>query len=120
MESITLKVGSVYTINNHIEDYRKTVTFEGERIGHVTWYTDSRGMKGVTQNLYKINDTTYVVYEIEWSQWTHDTDWHTLHQDVTEEDLQYGKRFERLGIATGLARPMSLEDLKRWSSEKQP
>ena len=109
MESVTLKVGSVTVIDGREQDNLRPVSFEGELVGSRREYTDERGTRGVDQSLYRTADGRLVVYIEDWSRWQAEPTVSKL-VEVQPEDLDVGGRFEMLGRACGMARPLTLDE----------
>ena len=107
--SITLKVGSETVIDGRMQDNLRPVTFEGEEVGSRRYYTDERGTRGVDETLYRCADGRLVVYVEVWSRWQGETSTYRLVQ-VQPADLDIGGRFEMLGRACGMARPLTLDE----------
>lgn len=116
MEEITLLIGSVeQTRSGFVQDNRRPVRFIGEQLARRTEYgfdswrgtlTDTRG---VTETLYRTEAGRLVVYVEDWSRWVGEPSTYSLVQ-ITEADLQPGGRYEMLGLAAGLSRPLTLDE----------
>lgn len=109
MATITLQTGSETTIDGRQQDNLRPVTFEGEEVGSRRYYTDERGTRGVDETLYRTADGGLVVYVEDWSRWQGETSSYKLVR-VQPADLDVGGRFEMLGRACGMARPLTLEE----------
>jgi len=109
MSTITLKVGSEVVIDGRTQENLRPVTFEGEEVGSRRWFTDDRGTRGVDETLYRTADGRLVVYVEDWSRWQGESSTYRLVQ-VQPADLDVGGRFEMLGRACGMARPLTLDE----------
>ena len=93
-------------------DTRRKVVFEGEKLGERKEYGMHQGRpsdtRGTIETLYR-TASGLVVHVEEWSRWQGEPNIETLHK-ITEDDLQPGGRFYDLGLACGLARPLTLDE----------
>jgi len=109
MSTITLKVGSEIVIDGRTQENLRPVAFEGEEVGSRRYYTDERASRGVDETLYRTADGRLVVYVEDWSRWQGESSIYRLVQ-VQPADLDVGGRFEMLGRACGMARPLTLDE----------
>ena len=109
METITLHIGSVVVIDGREQDNLRPVKFKGEEVGSCEWFTDDRGTRGVTETLYKVETGQLVVHDEDWSRWQGEPTVRKL-VAVQPVDLDVGGRYERLGRACGMARPLTLDE----------
>ena len=115
MENITVFVGSVTAgSGNLVQDNRREVEFEGEKLAKLTDYGTGRDgaptdTRGVTETLYKTGDGRLVTHVEDWSRWQGEPDVCSLHE-VTAADLSGSGRFARLGIEAGYGHPLTLDE----------
>jgi hypothetical protein len=105
MDTIKLTVGSYTHHGDRIEDYERPVEFVGELV-HSRTEGDTRG---VTETLYRIEHDVYVVHVESWSRWQGEPT-HSYLVKALPADLDVGGRFEFLGRAAGMARPLTLDE----------
>jgi len=117
METITLEIGSETTIDGCRQDNLRPVTFEGEEVGSRHYYTDERGTRGVNETLYRTADGGLVVYVEDWSRWQGEISSCKLVR-VRPADLDVGGRFEMLGRACNMARPLTLAEALEQSDDE--
>ena len=109
MKTVTLKIGSEIVIDGHPQDNLRPVEFTGEEVGSRRYYTDERGTRGTTETLYRTEDGRLTVYVELWSRWQGEPNYYKLVR-AEAADLDVGGRFEALGRAVGLARPLTLDE----------
>ncbi len=116
MENITVYADlvTVLSTDNHLE--RREVEFKGERVGDPyrelgrdpahpnQYFTETRGE---IQTLYRTDKDILLVHVQTWSYWNEDPLTETLYRLTDDTHLQPGGRFEGLGRACGLARPLT-------------
>lgn len=115
METITLKTDLVTVLSTDRRQTAHDVTFEGVKLGE--WQQLGRNplktatlttTRGEYQTLYQTNQGVYLVFVLTWSDWQGDAPaTATLYRLTDDTHLQPGGRFEGLGAACGLARPMT-------------
>lgn len=114
MAEIEVYVGLVETMNGGtVQDTRKKVIFEGEKLGCYREYGQKEGhltsARGTTETLYDAADGRLVVLVDNWSNWEGEPSTETL-VEVKPGDLEPGGRFYALACACGLGRPLTLEE----------
>jgi len=115
MEEITVHIGEVVAMSNGVlQDTRRPVVFEGEKLGEYREYGQGRNgqptdTRGIREALYRTLEGRLIVHSEEWSNWQGEPNIETL-QEVTLEDLQPGGDFEALGRACGMGRPLTLDE----------
>jgi len=109
MKTVKLHIGSEIVIDGHPQDNLRPVVFEGEEVGSRRYYTDERGTRGTNETLYRTEDGQFVVYIEQWSRWQGEPNCYKLVK-AEAADLDVGGRFEALGRAVGLARPLTLDE----------
>ena len=108
METIEVLIGGYVRGGGDEQDDTRPVKFEGEELASVTDFIGG-DTRGVTETLYKTEDGRLVVHVKDWSRWQGEPTTYHL-QEVSEEDLGPGGRFEKLGRAAGMGRPLTLEE----------
>lgn len=115
MENITVYADLVTVLSVDIHLQRHEVQFEGEMIGdpyrelgrdplNPGLLTETRGE---IQTLYRTDKDVLLVHVNTWSCWNEDPVTETLYRLTDETPLLPGGRFEGLGRACGLARPLT-------------
>lgn len=117
MQTITVDADLVAVLSTDRRQARHAVTFEGETLGRfvelgrdprdVTRLTHTRGE---VQTLYKTDRDVLLVHVETFSIWEGDALTETLYRLTDDAHLQPGGRFEGLGRALGLARPLTLRE----------
>jgi hypothetical protein len=103
-------VGSVtISKSGHVNDYRRMVDFEAEQIASCTECVPGPGeemtdCRGLAETLYITADLRFVVHLIECGN---SLGWQCVYTlvEASEQDLQRGGRFEKLGFAAMGGRP---------------
>ena len=118
MDTIELSVGSLCVIDGCQQDDLRPVQFRGELVGSRRELTDDRGTRGRDESLYRTDDGRLVVYIENWSRWQGEPSYYKLIA-VDETDLGVNGRFEMLGRACGMARPLTLDEALEAESDGQ-
>lgn len=118
METITVDADLVTVLSTERRhDYPRAVAFVGEQVGEPyrelgrdplhpnIGLTETRGE---IQTLYRTNKGVLLVHVLTWSDWPGDALTATLYRLTDDAPLQWGGRFEGLGRAVGLARPVTI------------
>jgi hypothetical protein len=110
MDKIRLTIGTRRTLQSgQPDDNLRPVEFVGEELGSFTAYHGDNDTRGVTETLYETEDGRLVVHSADWTKWQGETSSYSI-QEVEEEDLGPGGRFERLGFEAGYQDALSLDD----------
>jgi hypothetical protein len=76
--------------------------------GNMIYARSTGDTRGVTETLYRTESGGLLVYTEHWSRWQGETCSSTLVR-VTPADLDVGGRYELLGQAAGMARPLTID-----------
>ncbi len=116
MDTITVHANLVTVLStDHWRATLKPVTFEGEPVGepyrefgrdpvNPEYLTATRGE---IQTLYRTDKGVLLVHVKTWSDWEGDALTETLYRLTDETPLHPGGRFEGLGRAVGIGRPLT-------------
>lgn len=112
MDKVKVYVGTKRSLRSgQVDDNLRPVEFQAETLASLTTYTGDNDTRGVTETLYATNEADnvrLVVHSEDWTKWQGETSYYTL-QEVTEEDLGPGGRFERLGFEAGMHDALTLD-----------
>jgi hypothetical protein len=117
MATITLEVGTVTCINGRTQELLRPVEFVGKKLASRREYTGDNDTRGVDETLYRCEDGRLVVYVEDWSRWQGEISSYKLVR-VQPADLDVGGRFEMLGRACNMARPLTLAEALEQSDDE--
>ena len=117
MDTITVYADLVTVLStDHWRGKLKPVTFEGEQVGEpyreygrdpLRSYAHLTQTRGEIQTLYRTDKGVLLVHVKTWSDWPGDALTATLYRLTDDAHLQPGGRFEGLGRAVGIGRPLT-------------
>ena len=86
METIKLMVGKDIAVNGRYQDFRRPVSFEGEKLAEYSYLTGDDDTRGHNETLYRASDGRLIVHMDDWSRWQGEPSYSRL-VEVKPEDL---------------------------------
>jgi hypothetical protein len=93
MEQVKVWIGRRGTVGGYDNSRYDWVTFDGKELGRWVEVDDERGNVGTTYVIYQSSEGTVLLYRERWSRWADDSDYATLIEYSSLEDMMSEWRY---------------------------